>query len=169
MPFITNLFSPVILFLTAICRCFNCLCNSDTNKISFDTIELITRKKKKKIHISKLNFLSKILKKKVKLDIKNITKEVPYLKGQENRLPKIDVNIPKAGQTFKSEDLFVDMSNVNPAFRVGLVEDINPNAKFFKDLTKEQKAAFVISLLSNSRSLFVGKENEINFELAHSF
>jgi len=42
------------------------------DKISFDTIELITRKKKKKIHISKLNFLSKILKKKVKLDIKNI-------------------------------------------------------------------------------------------------
>ena len=33
------------------------------DKISFDTIELITRKKKKKIHISKLNFLSKILRK----------------------------------------------------------------------------------------------------------
>ena len=31
------------------------------DKISFDTIELITRKKKKRIHISKLNFLSKNL------------------------------------------------------------------------------------------------------------
>ena len=38
-----------------------------------------------------------------------------------------------------------------------------------ENLTKEQKAAFVISLLSNSRYLFVEKENEINFELAHSF
>ena len=43
------------------------------HKISFDTIELITRKKKKKIHISKLNLLSKVLKKKVQFDIKNIT------------------------------------------------------------------------------------------------
>ena len=45
------------------------------DKISFDTIELITRKKKNKIHISKLNLLSKSLKKKVKLDIKNVTKK----------------------------------------------------------------------------------------------
>ena len=85
------------------------------------------------------------------IDIKNITKEVPYLKGQENRLPKIDVNIPKAGQTFKSEDLFVDMSNVNPAFRVGLVEDINPNAKFFKDLTKEQKEIYKRNVLDQTK------------------
>ena len=49
------------------------------DKISFDTIELITRKKKKKIHISKLNFLNKILKKKVNLDIKNITKKKTFL------------------------------------------------------------------------------------------
>ena len=40
------------------------------DKISFDTIELITRKKKKKIHISKLNFLSKILKKRSKIRYK---------------------------------------------------------------------------------------------------
>ena len=35
------------------------------HKVSFDTIELITRKKKKKIHISKLDLLSRVLKKKV--------------------------------------------------------------------------------------------------------
>ena len=85
------------------------------------------------------------------IDIKNVSKEIPYLKGQENRLPKIDVNIPKAGQTFKSEDLFVDMSNVNPAFRVGLVEDINPNAKFFKDLTKEQKEIYKRNVLDQTK------------------
>ena len=59
------------------------------DKISFDTIELITRKKKKKIHISKLNFLSKILKKKVKLDIKNITKKKNFSKLKFKSLPLI--------------------------------------------------------------------------------
>ena len=55
------------------------------DKISFDTIELITRKKKKKIHISKLNFLSKILKKKVKLDIKIIIKHKKKFKNLKFR------------------------------------------------------------------------------------
>ena len=59
------------------------------NKISFDTIELITRKKKKRIHISKLNFLSKNLKKKVKLDIKNITKKKNFSKLKFKYLPLI--------------------------------------------------------------------------------
>lgn len=85
------------------------------------------------------------------IDIKNVAKEIPYLKGQENRLPKIDINIPKQGQTFKSEDLFVDMSNVNPAFRVGLVEDINPNAKFFKDLNTEQKEIYKRNVLDQTK------------------
>ena len=59
------------------------------DKISFDTIELITRKKKKKIYISKLNLLSKILKKKVKSDIKNITKKKNFSKLKFNSSPLI--------------------------------------------------------------------------------
>ena len=59
------------------------------DEISFDTIELITRKKKKKIHISKLNFLSKILKKKVKSDIKNITKKKNFFKLKFQSSPLI--------------------------------------------------------------------------------
>ena len=39
---------------------------SDNNIISFDTIEIITRKYKKKIHISKINFQKPSLKKKNK-------------------------------------------------------------------------------------------------------
>jgi hypothetical protein len=74
-----------------------------------------------------------------------------YFEGQENRIPKIDVNIPKQGETFKSENLFVDMSNVNPAFRVGLVDDINPNAKFFKDLSKEQKEIYKRNVLDQTK------------------
>ncbi len=59
------------------------------DKISFDTIELITRKNNKKIHISKLKFLSKILKKKIKSDIKNITKKKHFFKLQFKSSPLI--------------------------------------------------------------------------------
>ena len=82
---------------------------------------------------------------------KTTTYQSTYFKGQEDRIPKIDINIPKQGQTFKSEDLFVDMSNVNPAFRVGLVDQINPNAKFFKDLTKEQKEIYKRNVLDQTK------------------
>ena len=66
-------------------------------KISFDTIELITRKKKRKIHISKLNFLNKILKRKVKLDINNIIKK--------KNLSKLK---------FKSSPLIMGVVNLTP-------------------------------------------------------
>ena len=54
---------------------------------------------------------------------------------------------------------------MNNYFNPNFIGPIHPP----ENLTKEQKAAFVISLLSNSRSFFVKKENEINFEFAHSF
>ena len=59
------------------------------HEISFDTIELITRKKKKKIHISKLNLLNKVLKKKVQSDVKNITKKKAFSKLKFESLPLI--------------------------------------------------------------------------------
>ena len=88
---------------------------------------------------------------KVLTDVKKLAEKNTYLKGQENRIPKIDINIPKQGQIFKSEDLFVDMSKVNPAFKVGLVEEINPNARFFKDLTKEQKEVYKRNVLDQTK------------------
>ena len=85
------------------------------------------------------------------VDIQEAAKQTNYLKGQENRLPKIDIKIPKEGEVFKSEDLFVDMSTVNPAFKVGLVDQVNPNAKFFKDLTKEQKERYKRNMLDQTK------------------
>ena len=43
------------------------------NEVSFDQVELITRKSKKKISIKNVSSLPKLLKKKVNLDLKNIT------------------------------------------------------------------------------------------------
>ena len=45
------------------------------NLISFDSIELITRKSKKKISINKISSLPRLIKKKVLFDLKNITKK----------------------------------------------------------------------------------------------
>jgi len=46
---------------------------NDNNEISFDKIELISRKSKKQIPINRLSSLPKLLKKQVNLDLKNIT------------------------------------------------------------------------------------------------
>ena len=43
------------------------------NKISFDQVELITRKSKKKITTNKLSNLPKLLRKQITIDLKNIT------------------------------------------------------------------------------------------------
>ena len=46
-----------------------------SNLISFDSIELITRKSKKKISINKISSLPKLIKKKILSDLKNITEK----------------------------------------------------------------------------------------------
>ena len=63
----------------------------DGNKnISFDKIEIITRKSKKKISIKKINFLPLKLKKKIKSDIKIITQKKRFFKiFSKNNSPKI--------------------------------------------------------------------------------
>ena len=65
-----------------------------------------------------------------------------YLKGQEKRVPKIDIKIPSVGEVFKSENLYADMSNTDPAFRIGNVDQINPNARTLNDLNLEQRKLF---------------------------
>ena len=47
--------------------------------VAFDSIELITRRSKRIININKINNLPKQLKKKVILDLKNITKKKNFL------------------------------------------------------------------------------------------
>ena len=68
------------------------------NFISFDSIELITRKSKKKISINRISSLSRLIKKKILSDLKNITKkkknfsnfnflELPNIMGVLNLTP----------------------------------------------------------------------------------
>ena len=62
---------------------------SGNNLISFDSIELITRKSKKIININKVNNLPIKLKKKVNLDLKNITKKKYFYKLNLKNTPLI--------------------------------------------------------------------------------
>ena len=75
-------------------------------------------------------------------------KFINYLsKTQGDRIQKIDINIPEVGKTFKSKDVFVDMSSVNPKYILGYVNNINPNAKKFKDLSLSEKELYKNNLL----------------------
>ena len=58
-----------------------------SNFISFDCIELITRKSKKTLNIKKINKLPKQIKKKVLFDLQNITKKKYFNKLNLNNFP----------------------------------------------------------------------------------
>ena len=75
-----------------------------------------------------------------------------YFKGQENRIPKIDLEIPRIGNIFKSENLFADMSVVDDSYRVGQVHKINPKAKILNDLTAVEKELFKETFINQSRN-----------------
>ncbi len=120
----------------------------------FETLNKLVNKKVGPKEIEKLKLVKSqmnALHDKVLTDVKKLAQENIYLKGQENRIPKIDIKLPKEGQIFKSEDLFIDMSKVNSAFKVGLVDQIKPNARFFKDLNTEQKEIYKRNVLDQTK------------------
>ena len=51
------------------------------NKLSFDTVEILSRNRKKKISIKNINSLSINQKKKIKEDLKKITKKKYFVKS----------------------------------------------------------------------------------------
>ena len=48
------------------------------------------------------------------------------------------MDIPEVGETFKSENFFADLSNVDPAYVVGKITEINPNVLRMKELSPEE-------------------------------
>ena len=74
--------------------------------------------------------------------VNELTEENEFFKGQEERIPKVTINIPEVGSKFKSSDLFADMSTVDPDYRYGKIQEINPDAIKFSDLSKEEKEIF---------------------------
>ena len=78
---------------------------------------------------------------------------IKYLSSQKDRVQKIDINVPKIGDTFKSKDIFVDMSTVNPKYIMGYVNQINPKAKKFKDLSMSEQAIFKQNALNQNADI----------------
>ena len=86
-----------------------------------------------------------------KLKLNNINNEIVVaaekagLQGIEKTFIPIDINIPNVGEKFKSENVFGDTSGKNI---MGNVDEINPNAKVYNDLSKEEKLVYRENLIN---------------------
>ena len=67
------------------------------------------------------------------------------LQGVEETFIPIDINIPNVGEKFKSENVFGDTTGKNI---MGNVDEINPNAKVYDDLSKEEKLIYRDNLIN---------------------
>ena len=77
-----------------------------------------------------------------RIQIKRFQKTNRFVRDQENRIPDFELILPKEGGTFKSGFLKIDMSNIDPSVSVGRILEINPNAKTFNDLNKQEKELY---------------------------
>jgi hypothetical protein len=79
-----------------------------------------------------------------------------FLKNQQNRVQKLDVKIPKAGETFKSENFFADMSVIDPDYVVGKMTTINPKAKTLGDLSKKEMDIYQDNVVNQYEDYLTG-------------
>lgn len=77
-----------------------------------------------------------------RIQIKRFQKTNRFVRDQENRIPDFELVLPKEGETFKSGFLNIDMSNIDPSISVGRILEINPNAKTFNDLNKQEQEIY---------------------------
>jgi len=76
--------------------------------ISFDSVELITRKSTKKIHIKTIKKLPRKIKKKIIFDLKKITKKKFFSKLNLNKLPILMGIINSTPDSFSDGGMFLD-------------------------------------------------------------
>ena len=74
-----------------------------------------------------------------------VAAEKAGLEGVQETFIPIDINIPNVGEKFKSENVFGDTSGKNI---MGNVDEINPNAKVYNDLSKEEKLVYRENLIN---------------------
>ena len=93
---------------------------NNNKEISFDSIEIISRKTKKKVSINNLNSLPKLLKKKIKLDLKIITsKKKNFANLNFQKLPNIMGVLNLTPDSFSDGGQFNNKNKgVNHAFRM---------------------------------------------------
>ena len=93
---------------------------NNNKEISFDNIEIISRKIKKKVSINNINSLPKLLKKKIKLDLKIITsKKKNFANLNFQKLPNIMGVLNLTPDSFSDGGQFNNKNKaVNHAFRM---------------------------------------------------
>ncbi len=93
---------------------------NNNKEISFDSIEIISRKTKKKVSINNLNSLPKLLKKKIKLDLETITsKKKNFANLNFQKLPNIMGVLNLTPDSFSDGGQFNNKNKgVNHAFRM---------------------------------------------------
>jgi len=93
--------------------------------ISFDCIELITRKSKKILHIKELNKLPRKIKKKVLFDLKNITKKKFFKKLNFNNSPLLMGILNVTPDSFSDGGMFLDKISSNRQIKKLIYEGAN--------------------------------------------
>ena len=86
-------------------------------------------------NLNELNDLARI-------QIKRFQRTNRFVRDQENRIPDFELTLPKEGETFKSGFLNIDMSSIDPSVSVGRILEINPDAKTFNDLNKQEQEIY---------------------------
>jgi hypothetical protein len=107
----------------------------------FKDLNKFVNKKVTKKNIEEINSLRKRLEVNYTNLVKRIKQEAKgnsYFIGQDKRIPELKLADLKIGDTFKSENIFADMSTVDSSYIVGQIFKINPTATKFKDLTPKQ-------------------------------
>jgi hypothetical protein len=117
----------------------------------FKQLNQYINKKVSKDNIKQINNLGTELENIHKEIIKSINqkaKDNSYFIGQSKRIPEIKLKKFNVGDTFKSENIFADMSTVDKKFQVGEISKINSKAKKFKDLSKKEQKLYRTNTLN---------------------
>ena len=111
-------------------KIYRILNNYIGKKVTPESREIIIEQKNKLNNIN-----SEILKK----------AEEKGLEGVEETFVPIDINVPNVGEKFRSENIFGDTTGKNI---MGNVNEINPSAKVYDDLSKEEKLIYRDNLIN---------------------
>jgi hypothetical protein len=86
----------------------------------------------------------------------------PYLKGQENTLSNIHIDI-QPGQKISDTNIKI-FGDIDPRHSFGNIQNINPKANYFSDLTKEQKEMFKQNMVDQNINYSKNVLKQSNFD-----
>jgi hypothetical protein len=86
----------------------------------------------------------------------------PYLKGQENTLSNIHIDI-KPGEKISDTNIKI-FGDIDPRHSFGNIQNINPKANYFSDLTKEQKEMFKQNMVDQNINYSKNVLKQSNFD-----